>query len=91
MPKDLWFHDTRRSYATNSRRRGIAERVIMAQTGHKTRAVFDRYNIVDETDQREAVRMYEAALRQESVKVPDPGTSGKKESPQFPEGFQLLR
>jgi integrase len=59
---ETWFHDYRRSYATNARRRGIDERTIMRQTGHRTRAAFDRYNIVDDSDQRAAVAKYEAAL-----------------------------
>lgn len=45
-----WLHDLRRSFVTLTRRDGEPEKLIMTLTGHKTRAVFDRYNIVDARD-----------------------------------------
>jgi integrase len=59
----LLFHDLRRSAVRNMRLAGLAESVAMQISGHRTRAIFDRYDIVGIRELNEAAAKLENRLQ----------------------------
>ncbi|MEI7638177.1 MAG: site-specific integrase [Syntrophus sp. (in: bacteria)] len=56
------FHDTRHTFNTNMRKAGVQESLVMKITGHSTRAMFDRYNTIDEGDLQQAIKQLKVVV-----------------------------
>jgi integrase len=82
-PKRI-YHDSRRTGVRDLLRSGNSESVAMRISGHKTRAVFDRYNIVSDSDLKDAARHRGeyANRKQAETTIPHtPGTQDEKRGP----------
>ena len=65
-----FLHDCRRTAARNLIRANVPERVAMLLTGHKSRAIFDRYNIIHEQELLDAGDQLVEYLAQQAPAVP---------------------
>ena len=57
--KNFRFHDLRHCAVTNLRKAGVNDSVIMSISGHKTYAMFKRYNRIDRKDRVDALKQVE--------------------------------
>ena len=88
-----FLHDCRRTAARNLIRASVPERVAMLLTGHKSRAIFDRYNIIHEQELLEAGDQLVAYLAQQAQAAPArrrPHTAGLA-APRTAPALRLVR
>jgi integrase len=61
-------HDLRRSCVRHLVQAGVGKKLAMQPTGHRTRNIFDRYNIVSDADLHEASERQQAYLAKQKQK-----------------------
>ena len=64
----LLFHDLRRSATRNLRNSGVPEGVVQKIGGWRTRSMFDRYSIIDQSDVTDALLKLERHRETETLK-----------------------
>ena len=72
VPGRLLFHDLRRSAVKNLDKAGVSRDVAMSISGHRTQAMYSRYNIADVKRKRKALELaqeFREAAAQEKSKV----------------------
>jgi integrase len=73
----LLFHDLRRSAVRNMKRAGNPDKAVMEISGHKTRSVFDRYDIISNEDITSVAQRTEEYLKARKEALKDSGESNR--------------